>query len=212
MVTDYNLSNISFEFDAIHEPSLAQQIIQLSDTHGITYLYDYISYIGRNSINQSDLTFQLTILDPRRSVRGILMLFTLPPSAATNRDSEHFFNPELTNVDLTINGITNKVFAQGFKEDQMWIEARKLFLSEHRKLDSTFYETTTSSGYCFWLDLRSTDDNTLHENEMKIEPGSTVELNFTKNNTGSGKINAYTFLIADASFSIINRYATDPQY
>ena len=117
-------------------------------------MFDYISYIGRNAINQSDLTFPLTILDPRRNVRGILILFTLPPSAATNRDPEKFFNPEITNVDIAINGITNKVFAQGFKEDQVWIEARKLFLSEHRKLDghskmtlSTSYGTPTSSGY-----------------------------------------------------------------
>ena len=111
------------------------------------------------------------------------------------------------------------MFAQGFKEHQMWIEARKLFLNEHRKYDgqsnmslSTFYGTPTSSGYCFWLDLRSTDDNTLHGNGIKIEPGTNVVLNFTKNNTGSGTINVYTYLIADASFSIINRYATDPQY
>ena len=132
MVTDYNLSNISFEYDAIYEPSLEQQIMQLSDTYGITYLYDYVSYIGRNEITQSDLTFPLAILDPRRSVRGILMLFTLPPSTA-NRDPENLFNPKITNVDKTVNGITSKVFAQGFKEDQMWIEATKLFLNEHRK-------------------------------------------------------------------------------
>ena len=116
-----------------------------------------------------------------------------------------------------MNGITNKVFAQGFKEDQMWIEARKLFLSEYRKYDgqftlSTFYRTPTSSDYCFWLDLRSTDDNTLHGNGIKIEPGSNDVLNFTKNNTGSGNINMCTYLIADALFSIINKYATDSEY
>ena len=164
------------------------------------------------------MKFPLTILDPRRSFRRILTLFTLPPSA-TNRDPENFFNPPLKNVDITINGITNKVFAQGFKEDQMWIEARKLFLSEYRKSDghsnmtlSTFYGTPTSSGYCFWLDLRSTDDNTLHGNGIKIEPGSKIVLNFTKNNTGFGKINVYTHLIVDTSFSIISSYATDPRY
>ena len=47
---------------------------------------------------------------------------------------------------------------------------------------------------------------------MKIELGSNVVLNFTKTNTGSGKINVYTYLIAGASLSIISRYATDPQY
>ena len=94
VVTDYNFSNISFEYDAVYEPSLAQQIIQLSDTYGITYLYDYISYIGRNAINQSDLIFPVTILDPRRSARRILMLFTLPPSTA-NRDPENFLIQKL---------------------------------------------------------------------------------------------------------------------
>ena len=63
------------------------------------------------------------------------MLFTLPPAAA-NRDPKNFFNQEITNVDITINGITNKVLAQGFKEDQMWTEARKLFLNAFRKYDS----------------------------------------------------------------------------
>jgi hypothetical protein len=219
VITDYNLSNISFEYDTIYEPQLANQIIQLSDSQqGITYFYDYISYVGMNSINQSDLSFPLIIQDPRKSVRGILLLFTLPPATA-NRDPENYFYPEITNVDITINGITNKIFAQGFKEDQMWTEARKLFLNEHRKYDGqssimlpNFYGTTTSSGYCFWLDLRSTDDNTLHGNGMKIEAGSNVVLNFTKNNTGTGSINVYTYLIADATFTLINRFATDPQY
>ena len=64
--------------------------MQLSDTYGITYFYDYISYIGRNAINQSDLTFPLTIFDPKRNVRVILMLFTLP-SLTINRDAEKFF-------------------------------------------------------------------------------------------------------------------------
>ncbi len=217
--TNYNLSNISFEYDTINEPQLANQIIQLSDSpHGITYLYDYISYDGMNPINQSDLSFSIIMQSPRKSLRGILLLFTLPPATA-NRDPENYFNPEITNVDITINGLTDKVFAQGFKEDQMWTEARKLFLNEHRKHDgqsnmilSHFYGTPTSSGYCFWLDLRSTDDNTLHGNGMKIDAGSNIGLNFTKNNTGTGTMNVCTYLIADAAFTLINRFATKPQF
>ena len=60
------------------------------------------------------------------------MLFTLPPSTGF-RDPENCFNPDITNVDMKINGIANKVLAQGFNKDQMWIEARKLFWNEHRK-------------------------------------------------------------------------------
>ncbi len=225
VTTDYNLSNISFEYDTIYEPNLANQIEQLSTS--LTYYYDYISYIGMNPINQSDLSFTLTIQDPRKSVRGLLMLFTLPPATA-NRDPENFFNPEITNVDITIDGITNKIFAQGYKEDQMWTEARKLFLNEHRKIDDqtsltmqSFYGSAAvigppaspaQSGYCLWIDTRSTEDNNLHGSGMMIKNGSNVALKFTKNNTGSGTINVYTYLIADAQFTLINRFATDPQY
>lgn len=213
---DYSLSNICFEFDTIYEPHLANQIIQLSDSnYGITYFYDYISYVGMNPIKQSDLSFTLTIQDPRRSLKGILILFTLP----TINDPENYFNPEITNVDITIDGITNKIFAQGYKEDQMFTEAKKLFLNEYRKNDdqssiviNNFYGSTTSSAYCLWIDTRSTEDNKLHGTGMTIKNGSNIALKFTKNNTGSDIINAYTYLIADAQFTLINRYATDPLY
>ncbi len=217
-VTDYNLSNISFEYDTIYEPQLANQIVQLSDTFGIDYFYDYISYIGMNPINKSDLSFTLTIQDPRTSVRGILMLFALPPAVA-NRDPENFYNPEITNVDITIDGITNKIFAQGYKEDRMWTEAKRFFLNEYRKYDdqssmhlSLFYGIPTQARFCLWIDTRSTDDNRLHGSGMTIKNGSNVALKFTKNNTGSEPINVYTYLIADACFTVKNRFVTDPKY
>jgi len=218
VATDYNLSNISFEYDTIYEPHLASQIIQLSDTFGIDYFYDYISYIGMNPINKSDLSFTLTIQDPRISVRGILMLFTLP-TAAANRDPENFYNPEITNVDITIDGITNKIFAQGYKEDRMWTEAKRFFLNEYRKYDDQssmnlglFYGTPTQAKYCLWIDMRSTEDNKLHGSGMTIKNGSNIALKFTKNNTGSGTINVNTYLIADAYFNVKNRFITDPKY
>jgi hypothetical protein len=211
-VTDYNLSNISFEYDTIYEPHLANNIVQMSDSAiGITYFYDYISYIGMNAISQSDLSFTLVIQDPRKSLRGILMLFTLP-----NADTpEDYFNPEITNVDITIDGITNKIFAQGYKEDRMFTEAKKLFLTEHRKLDDQSLMSMQSfyaSQYCLWIDTRSTEDNTLHGTGIKLNNGSNMALKFTKNNTGSGSINVYTYLVADAQFTLINRIATDPLY
>lgn len=214
-ITDYNLSNISFEYDTIYEAHLASQIIQLSDTFGIDYFYDYISHIGMNPINKSDLSFTLTVQDPRISVRGILMLFTLPPTPLL-RDPENFYNPEITNVDITIDGITNKIFAQGFKEDRMWTEAKKYFLNESRKYDDQTFMSLNHfyghSKYCLWIDMRSTEDNKLHGSGMTIRNGSNIALKFTKNNTGSGLINVNTYLIADAYFTVKNRFITDPKY
>jgi hypothetical protein len=170
--------------------------------------------MGMNPIKQSDLSFKLSIQDKRRSVRGILLLFTLPPEKA-NRNSEKFFNPQLENVDISINGTTHKIFADGYKEDKMYREAKKFFMSENRKLDELscvsayrFYDTD----YCLWLDTRSTEDNNLHGTGLKIEDGFNIDLMCTKKNTGSGNINVYTYLIADALFTLLNRRATNPVY
>lgn len=219
VITDYNLSNIALEYETVYNEYIAGEIERMSaGAFGITYFYDYISFIGRNPINQSDLSFTLTIQDPRKSLRGVLMLFTLPPATA-NRVTENYFNPEITNVEITIDGVSNKIFAQGYREDRMYTEARKYFLSGPREEDDNsavtlpnFYGTPTSSIYSLWIDTRSTDDNKLHGSGLMMRNGSNMLLRCTKNNTGTGPINVFTYLIADAQFTLINKFATDPQY
>lgn len=214
--TNYNLTDITFEYETIYEPQLCRTIEQLSDsTVGISYLYDYISYIGMNPINKSDQSFMLNIHDPRISMKGILMLFEIPPTAGA-RDSEYFYNPEITNIDITIGGISNKIFAQGYKEDKHWFEAKKLFMKEDQKINDisnmdllTYYGTPSESKYCLWIDTRSTEDNKLHGSGLKCI-NTYMAIKFTKNNTGSGPINVHTYLIADAQFTLINRLVTDP--
>ena len=42
-------------------------------------------------------------------------------------DTEFFYNPKITKVKATIEGIPNLLFSQGMRAYQMWGEARKLF-------------------------------------------------------------------------------------
>ena len=43
------------------------------------------------------------------------------------RNTESFYNPKITKVEVTIEGIPNQLFSQGMPAYQMWDEARKLF-------------------------------------------------------------------------------------
>jgi hypothetical protein len=214
--TDYTLSNISFEYSTVYEPNLAKQIIQMSDSpYGITYFYDYITSISFNPIKQSDTSVTLSITDKRRSVRGILLLFKLPSNPEANNDPEIFYTPQITKVEISINGTTHKIFTDDYLEKQMFNEAKKFFLPENRKLDENSnmtMETFYSKHFCLWLDLRSIDDNNLHGTGMKIEDGFNIVLKISKNNTGSGNINVYPYLIADAYFTLMNRRVTNPVY
>ena len=43
------------------------------------------------------------------------------------RNAESFYNPKITKVEVTIEGISNQLFSQGMRAYPMWDEARKLF-------------------------------------------------------------------------------------
>ena len=49
---------------------------------------------------------------PRRSMTGLLFLFTAPSVAGT-RDSEKFVNPDITSVKIDIDGVPNMLYSRG---------------------------------------------------------------------------------------------------
>ena len=218
--SNYNLTNITFEYDTVYEPALCNIITQLSDSQGgISYLYDYVTYIGMNPINKSDTSFSLDVKHPRKSIKGILMLFEIPPTEGS-RDSENFYCPEISRVDITLDGKANRIFEQGYLQDQQYTEAQKLCLKQIQKGLNTsdmtcnkFYGDANNAKFCLWIDCRSSEDNNLHGSGHRLMSSNNGFLiQVTKNNTGSGAINVHTYLIADAQFTLINRLATDPQF
>ena len=61
-------------------------------------------------------------------MKGILMFFwdgaAQQPFA---RDTEAFYNPKITKVEVTIEGVPNQLFSQGMRAYQMWDEEKKFF-------------------------------------------------------------------------------------
>ena len=70
----------------------------------------------------SDAKLNLKVTPQRRSLKGLLLLFVEPYTAGA-RDSENYFNPDLTKVSITINGVPNMVFSNGIEGKDMWEEA-----------------------------------------------------------------------------------------
>jgi hypothetical protein len=56
---------------------------------------------------------------PRRSMKGVLVFFQEPADAG---------NLDITDVQVTIEGLANKVFPHGLKTHQQWDEASRFFL------------------------------------------------------------------------------------
>ena len=67
-------------------------------------------------------------------MKGILMLFKDDAQQQSfAQDTESFYNPKITKVEVTIEGVPNQLYAQGMRAYQQWDEAKKQFSSGPRR-------------------------------------------------------------------------------
>lgn len=123
---DYDLSNIQLEYEVIKNDKLAQDV-ESNYTNGKEFLYEHVTHYKTISFTaNTDTIINEGINDPRRSLKGLLLLF-YEGYAAGARDSEKTFNPEITDVKVVVNGVPNKVYSQGVKPADLWEEVYRKF-------------------------------------------------------------------------------------
>ena len=99
----YTISNISLEFDTVTNASLASQI--RTEYMKSSTLYDRILRARIIPLNDSSTSFSVDINSPSKSVKGVLLIFSKERSTTKfNRDTEEFFNPKITKVEVTGEG------------------------------------------------------------------------------------------------------------
>ena len=104
----YMISNISLEFDTVTNASLTSQI--RTEYMKSSILYDRIFRARIIPLNDSSTSFSVDINSPSKSLKGVLLIFTKERSATKfNQDTEEFFNPKITNVEVTVEGVPNEL-------------------------------------------------------------------------------------------------------
>ena len=120
------ISNISSEFDTIINASLASQIRTEHMKNSI--LYDRILRARIIPLNNSNTSFSVDINSPSKSLKGVLLIFTKERSATKfNRDTKEFFNPKITKVEVTVEGVPNELYAQNMEYRHQYDEIVKHF-------------------------------------------------------------------------------------
>ena len=110
----YTISNISLEFNTVINASLASQI--RTEYMKSSILYDRILGARIIPLNNSDTSFSVDINSPSKSLKGVLLIFTKERSATRfTRDTEEFFNPKITKVEVTVEGVPNELYAQNME-------------------------------------------------------------------------------------------------
>ena len=158
----YKLKNIQLEYEGIRSKKLVNHATAIY-TNGKGFADDQVVLEKTVTFDRgTDADLNLLVNPQRQSLKGILCLFTVPYTAGT-RDSEAFFNPDITNAEVTINGIPNRVYNNGIKGYDQFRELSRLFCTKHKKSSCvesftpyiTLARYLTLNKFGFFLDLRS---------------------------------------------------------
>ena len=166
----YTISNISLEFDTMINASLASQI--RTEYMKSSILYDRILRARIIPLNDSSTSFS-DINSPSKSLKGVLLTFTKERSATKfTRDTKEFFNPKITKVEVTVEGVPNELYAQNMEYRHQYDEIVKHFaegwlkeagaIQKDLQLHNVNIASYYTDKYALWLDFRTIDDNRLH--------------------------------------------------
>ena len=200
----YKLENIQLEYEVILSKDLAAEALS-TYKNGKEFAYDLVMREIVVPITRgSDTRLNLRINPQRRSLKGILLLF-INPFVSGAKDTEQFFNPDITNVKVTVNGVPNRVYNEGISGSDMWQELTRYFKPQERP-NMTLTKYLTDNKFGLWIDLRSMADITMHGNGQRlVNTQDGVQLEIERTASGSGTTDCYIFSVADSQMNIMGQ-------
>ena len=204
----YTISNISLEFITVINASLASQI--RTEYMKSSILYDRILRACIIPLNSSDTSFSVDINSPSKSLKGVLLIFMKERSATKfTHDTEEFFNPKITKVEMTVEGVPNELYAQNMEYRHQYNEIVKHFgegrlkeagaIQKDLQLHNVNIASYYTDKYALWLDFRTIDDNRLHGLGRQLENTSEeICLQITK----EAGLSCYLYIFQDALINI----------
>ena len=209
----YKLENIQLEYEVIRSKFLADEALSTYNS-GKEFAYDLVMREKVVPITRgSDTRLNLRVNLQHRSLKGILLLF-INSFVAGARDSEHYFNPDINKVKVTVNGVPNRVYNEGIGGTDMWKELTRYFKpSTNGGPNMTLAKYLTANKFGLWIDLRSMADTTLHGNGQRlVNTQDGVQLEIERTTSGSGTTNCHIFTVSDSQMNIMSRQLASVQY
>ena len=204
----YTISNISLEFDTVINASLAGQI-------RTEYMKSSILCDRILKARIIPLKYKLFngYQSPVKGLKVMLLIFIKERNATKfNRDTEEFFNPKITKVEVTLEGVPNE-YAQNMEYRHQYNEILKHFgegrlkeagaIQKDLQLHNVNIVSYYTDKYALWLDFRTIDDNRLHGLGRRLENASEgINLQIMKEAGSAGKLSCYLYIFQDAQINI----------
>ena len=177
-------------------------------------IYDRILRARIIPLNNFDTSFSVDINSPSKSLKGVLLIFTKERSATKfTHDTEEFFSPKIIKVEVTVEGVSNELYAQNMEYRHQYDEIVKHFaegqlkevgaIQKDLQLHNVNITSYYTDKYALWLDFRTIDDNRLHSSGRCLENTSEgIRLQITKESGSAGKLSCYLYIFQDAQINI----------
>ena len=212
----YIISGISLEYEMITNENLARMIRNQYQSKMAVY-YERVLRHRQMTLNKKDTIWNINLNTPARSMKGILFIFVDPADdgggANFKRDTEKYYNPKIKKTTITVEGKPNQLYAEGLYRYQHWDEINKFFgdaITEHGmhvakalNMSNVKLHDFLTTKYALWLDMRSTDDNSLHGSGRRVENGSEgITIQLEREAEAEGSLICYLYVIMDAQLNI----------
>ena len=109
---NYKITNLELKYRSVSSEYLANRALE---AYKVGHAFFYENVLRHKTFTLSkpnDSVINEHVNVPRRSMTGLLFLFTAPSVAGT-RDSEKFVNPDITSVKIDIDGVPNMLYSRG---------------------------------------------------------------------------------------------------
>ena len=196
---NYKITNLELEYRSISSEYLANQALEVYKV-GHAFFYENVLRHKTFTISKSnDSVINEHVNVPRRSLTGLLFLFTAPFTAGT-RDSEKFVNPDLTSVKIDIDGVPNMLYSRRMIPTDHYKSILQRFTGDTSVKEKDFY---TNDKFALWIDLRTHSDNNIRGSGLALrDTRDGVKLEIRRAAGGSGTIMCHMFIVADALMEI----------
>lgn len=123
---------------------------------------------------------------------------------------EEFFDPDITRVKVTVNGVPKKVYSQETETLDMRNEALRHFskndMEGHLRSDMNVTKFYTQDKLGLSIDLPSMRDQEMDGSGLRLlNTKDGVQLEINRKTSGSGSVKSHIFIIPDAQFNIMNK-------
>ena len=107
-VGEYKLTDMHLEHEIIENEDLAREV---KDQYGVgrPLGYDYTTLLKTLPWNKDNTREVIDVNIPRKSMKAVVLLLTKKDAG----DSEEFVFPELTRVNVTVEGNPNDIYSEG---------------------------------------------------------------------------------------------------